>query len=163
MLAPRAPSPKRSRNTPSQPAPPTLCSSLPNPSWRWGRNRKAAPHLGSSGRDTPMPARKPSPTRRPYAKPPAESKRAAAEKTFALAMSPHIDALAVGVSGGGDSLALMHLLADWAKARKLAPPVVLTVDHGLRKNSAKDARQVAAWAKATGLPVHVLTWRGAKP
>ena len=78
-------------------------------------------------------------------------------------MPPHIDALAVGVSGGGDSLALMHLLADWAKARKLKAPVVLTVDHGLRKTSAKDARQVAAWAKAAGLPVHVLTWRGAKP
>ena len=112
-----------------------------------------------------MPARKSSPTRRPYAKPPAGSKRAVhpAEKTFALAMPPHIDALAVGVSGGGDSLALMHLLADWAKARGGKPPVVLTVDHGLRKTSAKDARQVAAWAKAAGLPVHVLTWRGAKP
>jgi tRNA(Ile)-lysidine synthase len=78
-------------------------------------------------------------------------------------MTPHRGALAVAVSGGGDSLALMHLLSDWAKARKHPPPVVLTVDHGLRKTSARDAKQVAAWAKTAGLPVHILTWRGAKP
>jgi tRNA(Ile)-lysidine synthase len=70
---------------------------------------------------------------------------------------------AVAVSGGGDSLALMHLLRAFAKARKRKPPVVLTVDHGLRKSSAKDARQVAAWAKQAGLAAHVLTWRGKKP
>jgi tRNA(Ile)-lysidine synthase len=71
--------------------------------------------------------------------------------------------LAVAVSGGGDSLALMHLLRAFAAAQKLAPPVVLTVDHGLRKSSAQDARQVAAWAKQAGLKAHVLTWRGKKP
>lgn len=78
-------------------------------------------------------------------------------------MMPHRGAMAVAVSGGGDSIALMLLLSDWAKARKQAPPVVLTVDHGLRKGSAKDARKVAAWAKSAGLPAHVLTWRGDKP
>jgi len=70
---------------------------------------------------------------------------------------------AVAVSGGGDSLALMHLLHDFARARGLAAPLVLTVDHGLRKSSARDARQVAAWAKQAGLVVHALTWRGKKP
>jgi tRNA(Ile)-lysidine synthase len=78
-------------------------------------------------------------------------------------MTGHRGALAVAVSGGGDSLALMHLLADWAKARKHPPPVVLTVDHGLRKTSARDAKQVAAWAKSARLPAHILAWRGAKP
>lgn len=77
-------------------------------------------------------------------------------------MTPHHGALAVAVSGGGDSVALMHLLSGWAAARSLKPPVVLTVDHGLRKTSAKDARQVAAWAKSAGLSAHVLKWRGAK-
>ena len=52
----------------------------------------------------------------------------------------------------------MHLLAAAG-----ATPVVLTVDHGLRKTSAKDARQVLAWAKKLGLTAHVLRWRSAKP
>lgn len=69
----------------------------------------------------------------------------------------------MAVSGGSDSLALMHLLAAWARARDLPAPVVLTVDHGLRKSSARDARQVLAWAKAAGLKAHLLSWRGAKP
>ena len=64
---------------------------------------------------------------------------------------------AVAVSGGGDSLALMHLLRDFAKARGLVPPIVLTVDHGLRKNSARDAKQVLTWAKQAGLAAHLLT------
>ena len=78
-------------------------------------------------------------------------------------MAQHKGTIAVAVSGGGDSVALMHLLAEHAKARKRKAPIVLTVDHGLRKSSAKDSKQVAAWAKKAGLPVHVLTWAGAKP
>jgi tRNA(Ile)-lysidine synthase len=78
-------------------------------------------------------------------------------------MAGHAGPLAVAVSGGGDSLALMHLLRAFARAQKLGPPIVLTVDHGLRKSSAADAKQVAAWAKQAGLKAHVLVWRGAKP
>ncbi len=77
-------------------------------------------------------------------------------------MAAHDGPVAVAVSGGGDSIALMRLLADHAKARKLPAPAVLTVDHGLRKDSARDARQVAAWAKQVGLKAHILRWRGAK-
>lgn len=78
-------------------------------------------------------------------------------------MAQHQGAIAVAVSGGGDSVALMHLLAAYARGRKRKAPVVLTVDHGLRKSSSKDAKQVAAWAKKAGLTAHVLSWRGAKP
>ncbi|HTU00047.1 MAG TPA: tRNA lysidine(34) synthetase TilS [Rhizomicrobium sp.] len=70
---------------------------------------------------------------------------------------------AVAVSGGGDSLALMHLLNDWAKAQRQKPPVVLTVDHKLQPRSTANARRVVAWAKAAGLRAHVLTWVGTKP
>jgi tRNA(Ile)-lysidine synthase len=70
---------------------------------------------------------------------------------------------AVAVSGGGDSLALMHLLARWAKARKLAPPRVLTVDHGLREGSSRDVRKVLRWAKDAGLSATSFIWSGAKP
>jgi tRNA(Ile)-lysidine synthase len=78
-------------------------------------------------------------------------------------MAGHAGPIAVAVSGGGDSLALMHLLRAFARTQKLEPPIVLTVDHGLRKSSAVDAKQVATWAKQAGLKAHVLAWRGAKP
>lgn len=71
--------------------------------------------------------------------------------------------LVAAVSGGSDSLALMHLLAGFARAAKLAPPLVLTVDHGLKPGSAKDAKQVAQWAKQAGLKTAILSWRGQKP
>jgi tRNA(Ile)-lysidine synthase len=70
---------------------------------------------------------------------------------------------AVAVSGGGDSIALMLLLADWARVSRLQNPQVLTVDHGLRRNSSRDAKQVVRWAKAAGLNAHILRWKNAKP
>ena len=70
---------------------------------------------------------------------------------------------AVAVSGGGDSIALMHLLADWAKKNRRAPPHVVTVDHGLRADSSQDARKVARWAKALGLKPQTLRWKGPHP
>jgi len=70
---------------------------------------------------------------------------------------------AIGVSGGGDSLALMLLAADWAKREKKPAPVVLTVDHGLRSESHKDAEHTRKLAKDAGLQAHILAWKGAKP
>jgi len=70
---------------------------------------------------------------------------------------------AVAVSGGGDSIALMHLLAHWAQATGREPPHVLTVDHGLRDNSAADARKVSGWAKRAGLKAIALRWTGPRP
>jgi tRNA(Ile)-lysidine synthase len=70
---------------------------------------------------------------------------------------------AVAVSGGGDSLALMHLLAHWARDQDAPPPLVLCVDHGLRPESGKDARAVARWARAAGLKSRILTVTGKKP
>jgi tRNA(Ile)-lysidine synthase len=112
-----------------------------------------------------MARRKPLPAPRPCAKRPAANKPAdGLEADFAQAMAGHADPpWAVAVSGGGDSLALMHLLRGFAKARGLAAPIALTVDHGLRKTSARDAGQVLAWAKQAGLAAHALTWRGQKP
>ncbi|NIJ50033.1 tRNA lysidine(34) synthetase TilS [Rhizomicrobium electricum] len=70
---------------------------------------------------------------------------------------------AVAVSGGSDSLALMHLLRDWAKARALAPPVVVTVDHGLRPEAAVEAKKVVRWARKCGLQAHVLASEAPPP
>jgi tRNA(Ile)-lysidine synthase len=70
---------------------------------------------------------------------------------------------AVAVSGGGDSLALMVLLAQWAKVHDRPAPVVLTVDHGLRPESHKEAARVKKLASGSGLRTEILAWKGTKP
>lgn len=57
----------------------------------------------------------------------------------------------------------MLLAAAWCKKRRLVPPHALTVDHGLRAGSAREASRVAAWAKARGVSHETLTWQGSKP
>ncbi|MEZ5850766.1 MAG: tRNA lysidine(34) synthetase TilS [Hyphomicrobiaceae bacterium] len=73
--------------------------------------------------------------------------------------------LILAVSGGADSVALMHLVCDWAADGQASRPglVVATVDHGLRAGSAAEARWVGGMAQQLGLPHHVLTWTGTKP
>ena len=70
--------------------------------------------------------------------------------------------LAVAVSGGADSLALALLADRWARLRS-GRIVALTVDHGLRKDSAAEARQVGRWLAKRGIDHSVLRWTGAKP
>jgi tRNA(Ile)-lysidine synthase len=57
----------------------------------------------------------------------------------------------------------MHLMAGWVSANGAVPPSVLTVDHGLRPDSASEALKVKAWAENTGLSATLLRWRGSKP
>jgi tRNA(Ile)-lysidine synthase len=66
------------------------------------------------------------------------------------------DGVAVAVSGGADSLALLHTLRALAGPRGWRVAVV-TVDHGLRPGSAADAAYVADHAKALGLPALLRT------
>jgi tRNA(Ile)-lysidine synthase len=70
--------------------------------------------------------------------------------------------LAVAVSGGGDSLALMLAAHGWAKAhgREL---LVLTVDHRLQAAGADWAAAVQARAERLGVRALKLTWEGPKP
>lgn len=70
--------------------------------------------------------------------------------------------MAVALSGGADSLALVLLARDYAKAQGVGL-VALTVDHGLRPESASEARQVAKWMKSAGVRHTVLQWQGQKP
>ncbi|UFN47455.1 tRNA lysidine(34) synthetase TilS [Roseomonas sp. OT10] len=60
--------------------------------------------------------------------------------------------LAVGVSGGPHSLALLLLAARWATARGGAA-TALVADHGLRPGSDAEAAGVAAMLRARGMPV----------
>ncbi|MBT4568148.1 MAG: tRNA lysidine(34) synthetase TilS [Marinovum sp.] len=63
----------------------------------------------------------------------------------------------LAVSGGGDSMALMHLAAQWASARGIRCHVV-TIDHGLRTASAAEAQFVAQAAAELGLTHKTLCW-----
>lgn len=69
------------------------------------------------------------------------------------------DKLAIAVSGGSDSLALLVLLNDWAQQGGPALHAV-TVDHRLRPEAAQEAAQVAAICETLGVPHKTLTWSG---
>ena len=72
--------------------------------------------------------------------------------------------IALAVSGGGDSMALLHLAADWAKRQPDAPRLhVLSVDHRLRPEAARETAFVRQRATALGLPCTILHWHGDKP
>jgi len=71
---------------------------------------------------------------------------------FLASLAPR-QSLGVAVSGGGDSMALLHL----AVACGLKPAVV-TVNHGLRTEAAAEAAQVAAVANSLGLCHTTLLW-----
>lgn len=73
--------------------------------------------------------------------------------------SPH---LAVAVSGGADSTALAMLAATWTHVRQ-GRLSALIVDHGLRPESADEARRVRDRIEALGMTATVLGWRGDKP
>jgi len=66
--------------------------------------------------------------------------------------------LAVGVSGGSDSLALVLLADRWARQRG-GSVTALTVDHRLRPQSAAEARMVRSWLAVRDIAHRVLTWR----
>lgn len=73
-------------------------------------------------------------------------------------------AVVLAVSGGSDSTALLLLARRWFAAH--APRVRLvavTIDHGLRAESADEARSVAELAERLGVEHRTLRWTGGKP
>lgn len=73
-------------------------------------------------------------------------------------------ALILAVSGGPDSTALLVLAARWRRRLKKAPKLVaVTVDHGLRPESAGEARAVKRLAARLGVDHATRRWRGRKP
>ncbi len=75
-------------------------------------------------------------------------------KSVDLAVKNHPKIL-LAVSGGGDSVAMLHLFASKAETSHLH---VATVDHGLRPESASEAEFVAELCSQLELPHTTLTW-----
>lgn len=67
--------------------------------------------------------------------------------------------LLVAVSGGGDSIALLHLARDWA-GRMGVDVEAVTVDHGLRAESAAEAEAVGRTCAGLDVPHRILRWQG---
>jgi tRNA(Ile)-lysidine synthase len=95
--------------------------------------------LGPAGRAAPLPA------------PPANATAPPADAT--------VPRLAVAVSGGPDSVALLHL----AVAAFPGNVTALTVDHGLRAAAADEAATLARLCAAADIPHVTLRWDDQKP
>ncbi|KEC56588.1 tRNA lysidine(34) synthetase TilS [Bartonella koehlerae] len=72
--------------------------------------------------------------------------------------------LILAVSGGSDSLALLFLVKDHLKTLSVPPEmIVVTVDHQLRQESAREASTVAEICRAHHIQHCIVRWEGKKP
>jgi tRNA(Ile)-lysidine synthase len=76
--------------------------------------------------------------------------------------------LILAVSGGPDSTALLVMAAAWARRirsrQKRSPKLVaVTIDHGLRRESRREAAVVKRLARRLGVAHRTVRWRGKKP
>lgn len=73
-------------------------------------------------------------------------------------------AVVLAVSGGPDSVALMWLAARWRRGLKRGPRLIaVTIDHGLRTEAAREAREVKRLAGTLAIEHRTLRWTGTKP
>lgn len=70
--------------------------------------------------------------------------------------------ICLAVSGGGDSVAMMLHVSEWANSNN-REVIVLTVDHGLRKEAERETAWVVDRAKGLGLPSRVLKVNSPNP
>src|SRR5262249_22739030 len=75
----------------------------------------------------------------------------------------HFSPLILAVSGGPDSTALMVLAARWRGRAKSPRFIAVTIDHGLRKESKREAKAVEKLATKLGIEHRTLEWTGRKP
>jgi tRNA(Ile)-lysidine synthase len=89
---------------------------------------------------------------------PEEAVARALEPLLADRAAP-LPKIGVAVSGGGDSMALLHMAHNWAQAQGLTV-CVATVNHGLRAAAAAEAAMVARVCAGLGLSHTTLLWQG---
>lgn len=87
----------------------------------------------------------------------------AAEANRLFGLLHHFSPLVLAVSGGPDSTALMVLAARWRGRAKSPRLVAVTVDHGLRQESKREAAAVEKLAHKLGIEHRTMTWTGRKP
>jgi tRNA(Ile)-lysidine synthase len=88
----------------------------------------------------------------------------AAEAKSLFRAVENVPVLILAVSGGPDSTALMVLAAQWREACAHPPKLIaVTVDHGLRPESKREAKAVERLARKLGLAHRTLRWTGRKP
>jgi tRNA(Ile)-lysidine synthase len=95
--------------------------------------------------------------------PPVEAPLADDELEALFAPFAKASKIALAVSGGGDSLALLDAFDRWRRRRGRPGVIVLTVDHRLRRGSTAEAAIVAKTAAKRGMTALVLTWKDPKP
>ncbi len=94
----------------------------------------------------------------------ADKPISASEAAEVFADLAGVRALVLAVSGGPDSTALMWLAARWRDELEKPPRLIaVTIDHGLRKESAREARAAARLARKLGIAHRTLRWSGKKP
>jgi len=77
---------------------------------------------------------------------------------------PDDAAVAVALSGGGDSVGLLAALAETPCFRiRRIRLAAITVDHGLRPESAGEAAAMADFCHSLSIPHLIMTWQGDKP
>jgi len=81
------------------------------------------------------------------------------DKNFSFENFPNI---ALCVSGGVDSIALVYLMRRWIKERK-GKLKILHFNHKIRKQSSDDARFVKSLARGLGIESYLFEWEGKIP
>src|ERR1700686_2996099 len=73
-------------------------------------------------------------------------------------------AIVLAVSGGPDSIALMWLFGGRRRTFTRGPRLIaVTVDHGLRVEAAREAREVKRLARSLDVDHRTMRWSGTKP